>query len=71
MKNVIKQIPAEQIVFETDAPYLAPVPRRGKRNEPLYIAFVIEKMAEILNTEAQKVADTAFENSKKIFALDV
>ncbi|WP_035587444.1 TatD family hydrolase [Hippea jasoniae] len=71
LKNVIKQIPAEQIVFETDAPYLAPVPKRGKRNEPLYIAFVIEKMAEILNTEAQKIADTAFENSKRIFALDV
>ena len=70
LKEVIKDVPLELVVFETDAPYLAPVPKRGKRNEPIYIKYVIEKMAEILNREPHGISKIAFENSKRVFSLD-
>ncbi|WP_022671008.1 TatD family hydrolase [Hippea alviniae] len=70
LKDVIKDVPLEFVVFETDAPFLAPVPKRGKRNEPLYIAYVIEKMAEILDLDAEKIAEIGFENAKRVFSLE-
>ena len=70
LKDVIKDVPIEFVVFETDAPYLAPVPKRGKRNEPIYIGYVIEKMAEMLNRNPQEISKIAFENSKRVFSLD-
>ncbi len=70
LKDVIRDVPLEFVVFETDAPYLAPVPNRGKRNESMYIRYVIEKMAEILNEDPLKISKIAFENSKKVFSLD-
>ncbi len=70
LKDVIKDVPIEFVVFETDAPYLAPVPKRGKRNEPIYIKYVIEKMAEMLNKNPQEISKIAFENSKRVFSLD-
>ncbi len=71
LKDVIKDVPLEFVIFETDAPFLAPVPKRGKRNEPLYIAYVIDKMAEILNIDAEKIAEIGFENAKQLFSLKV
>ena len=70
LKDVIHKVPLEFVVFETDAPYLAPVPKRGKRNEPLYIKYVIEKMAELLGEDCEKVAVAGFENAKSLFSLD-
>ncbi len=70
LKDVIHRVPLEFIVFETDAPYLAPVPKRGKRNEPLYIKYVIEKLAEILSRDPQEIASIGFENAKAVFSLD-
>ena len=70
LKDVIRKIPLEFVVFETDAPYLAPVPKRGKRNEPVYIKYVIEKMAEILGEDREKIAEAGFNNAKTVFSLD-
>ena len=70
LKDVIHKVPLEFVVFETDAPYLAPVPKRGKRNEPLYIRYVIEKMAELLDEDREKIAEAGYNNAKSVFSLD-
>lgn len=57
------------IVLETDAPYLAPVPHRGKRNESSYLAIVIEKLSEILAITPAEVADRSGDNARKLFRL--
>ena len=67
--EVIKNIPLEYIVLETDAPYLTPVPFRGKRNEPSYVKIIAEKIAEIKGITLEKVADITTENALKAFKL--
>ena len=57
------------IVIETDAPYLAPVPHRGKRNESSYLALVIEKLSEILAITPAEVADRSGDNARRLFGL--
>ncbi|WP_424493032.1 TatD family hydrolase [Salinimicrobium sp. GXAS 041] len=63
----LKEIPLSEIVLETDAPYLAPTPYRGKRNESLYVKNILEKIAEIYNVSEAKVAEITTKNSKDIF----
>ena len=70
LKETIRDMPLDFVVFETDAPYLAPVPKRGKRNEPVFIKYVIEKMAEISGENPHKISKKVFENSKNVFSLD-
>ncbi len=65
--EAVKYIPLENILLETDAPYLAPVPHRGKRNSSLYIHLVAEKIAEIKGISYDEVENTTTENAKKIF----
>ena len=65
--KAIENIPLEHIVLETDAPYLAPVPYRGKRNDPAYILKVAEKLSEIYKCSVMEVAEITTANSKKIF----
>ncbi|TRO64340.1 TatD family hydrolase [Christiangramia sabulilitoris] len=65
----ITQIPLEDIVLETDAPYLAPKPYRGKRNDPVYILKVAEKLADLYNLPIEKVAEVTTKNSKEIFGI--
>lgn len=65
----LNQIPVEDIVLETDAPYLAPVPYRGKRNESLYLLEVLEKVAEIYHSTPEKIARITTKNSKEIFGI--
>jgi TatD DNase family protein len=65
---VFKNIGLENIVLETDAPYLPPVPFRGKRNESSYIVYVAEKMAEIRGISLEEVADITTANALKIFS---
>ncbi|KPM31296.1 Hydrolase, TatD family [Croceitalea dokdonensis DOKDO 023] len=62
-------IPLEHIVLETDAPYLAPVPYRGKRNESAYIVEVLYKLATIYQKDAETVAQITTDNSKKVFGI--
>lgn len=57
------------IVLETDSPYLAPVPHRGKRNEASYLAFVIDKLSELLAISPREVADRTTDNARRLFRL--
>ena len=65
--EVAQMLPLDRLLLETDCPYMAPVPMRGKRNDSSLIPFVAEKMAEIKNTDAQSVLDIAAENTRKLF----
>jgi len=66
---VIKSTPLAKILIETDCPYLTPEPHRGKRNEPLYVKYVAEKIAEIKEVDFEKVAQQTTKNAKKLFNL--
>ncbi|GAA4972297.1 TatD family hydrolase [Algibacter aquimarinus] len=65
----LNQINLEHIVLETDSPYLAPVPYRGKRNESSYIINVLEKLSTIYNRSQQEIADITTRNSKNVFKI--
>ncbi len=65
----LHKIPLEHIVLETDSPYLAPTPYRGKRNESSYIVNVLEKMATIYRKTPKEIADITTKNSMKIFGM--
>ncbi|MFA7209514.1 MAG: TatD family hydrolase [Parcubacteria group bacterium] len=67
--EVLKVIPLERIMLETDCPYLAPVPHRGKRNEPAYVAYVKEKIAEIKEISVKEVDRVTTENARLFFKL--
>jgi len=65
----LNQIDLKHIVLETDSPYLAPVPNRGKRNESSYIMYVVEKLSEIYGVSNEEIADVTTKNAEKVFAL--
>lgn len=67
--EVIKYISLGKVVLETDAPYVAPVPFRGKRNGPSYVAYVAEAIAKIFNVSLETVAERTTENAKKILRI--
>ncbi len=67
LAQVLEAIPLEHMVLETDAPYLSPVPHRGKRNESSYILAVAQKLAEIKNVSVEEVALVTTSNAEKIF----
>ncbi len=67
LHETIKHIPIERVVLETDAPYLAPVPYRGKRNEPGYIIEVIKKVAECYNMTIEEIAKSTCQNALNLF----
>jgi len=70
LDTVVAQIPLQNLVLETDAPYLAPVPYRGKRNEPFYLIETAKKIAEIKGIGLQELAITTTANAKQLFAID-
>jgi len=65
----LHKIDLKNIVLETDSPYLAPVPFRGKRNESSYIIYVLEKLSEIYGISKEKIANITSKNAKKVFRL--
>jgi TatD DNase family protein len=67
LAELIGQIGLEHLVLETDAPYLTPVPFRGKRNESSYLKYVVEKLASIKNVSVEEVAAATTANAQKIF----
>ncbi len=67
--KVLKEIGIENMVVETDCPYLAPMPFRGKRNEPLYVQYVAEKIAEIKDISIQEVSEKTTKNAKNLLDL--
>ncbi len=67
LRDTVKKVPMDRILIETDSPYLAPVPNRGKTNEPSNVLFVAEKIAEIKNLSIEEVAATTTKNFKTLF----
>lgn len=67
--KVVEELPIEKIMLETDCPYMAPVPFRGKRNEPMYIPYIARKITEIKNIEVEKIAETTTKNAEKMFKI--
>jgi TatD DNase family protein len=69
LRNVVRQVPLDRIFVETDSPFLAPVPHRGKRNEPAYVRFVAETVAKLKGVELEEVSRLTTENVKLLFQL--
>jgi TatD DNase family protein len=68
VREVLAATPLEQVVVETDAPYLTPVPYRGKPNESQYLPFIIEKIAEVKAVSVEQVLQQTYENSNRLFS---
>jgi len=71
LADLVPLIPLEKIVFETDAPYLAPVPYRGKRNESSYLVSIATRVAEIYNLSVGEIGEITTRNAETLFNLDL
>ena len=71
LQEVARQVPLDRMLVETDAPYLAPVPYRGKQNQPAYVRHVAEKIAELQEINLQEVITATTRNFEKLFRLQV
>ncbi len=69
LPEVLKAIPLDKIVLETDAPYLAPVPYRGKTNESAYIPYIAEKLTDVYGCSLSEIATTTTQNAQKLFQI--
>ncbi|WP_308644045.1 TatD family hydrolase [Oceanotoga sp.] len=67
LRETIRNIPIDRILFETDSPFLPPKPFRGKRNDPLKVSYVYEKAADVLNINIEELKSIVFQNAKKLF----
>jgi TatD DNase family protein len=67
LKEVARMVPLDRLLIETDSPFLAPVPHRGKRNEPAYVTRVAETIAEVRGTTPAQVGDAALVNFRRLF----
>jgi TatD DNase family protein len=70
LQQVVKAVPLEHLLLETDAPYLAPVPYRGQRNEPAYIPLIAATVAEIKCISLEAVAEVTTREAKRVFKVD-
>jgi len=68
-EDLVKFIPLERMHAETDCPYVAPIPHRGKRNEPMYVVEVVKKIAEIKNLSLENVSEQLVENTRRLFGI--
>ena len=69
LREVAKTIPDDKLLIETDSPYLAPIPHRGKQNQPAYVQHVAETLAEIRNTSVEHIAEISRDNFYRLFNL--
>lgn len=69
LKEVVRQVPLERLIIETDAPYLAPQPNRGKRNEPAYVVHTARQIAAIKNIDIEEVGRVTAQNTEQLFRL--
>jgi TatD DNase family protein len=68
-QDAVRAVPGDRLLAETDAPYLAPVPRRGKRNEPAFVAHVAAALADIRGEGVEEVAEATAQNAHRFYAL--
>jgi TatD DNase family protein len=66
-EEMLRAVPADRLLVETDAPYLAPVPYRGKRNEPFYVAATAQRMAEIRRVPPEQLIAETGANARRVF----
>lgn len=71
LPTVLQDADLSRIMVETDAPYLPPVPYRGKRNEPSYTSYIVDKLCDIYNTNKDDVENTTSNNAKKLFGINI
>ncbi len=69
LQDVVRHLPIEKMLIETDAPFLAPEPHRGKRNEPAYVRYTAQKIADLKNLSLEEVATITTQNATKVFSL--
>jgi len=67
--DVASRIPLERMLIETDAPFLAPVPKRGKRNEPFFVTYTAQKIAQLRDINFEEVARQTSRNAELLFSL--
>ncbi len=70
LRDVAKWVPEDRLLVETDAPFLTPMPLRGKRNEPVYVRYTASVIAGVRGISTEELFNLVFENSKSLFALD-
>ena len=70
LKEVLTEVGIDRLVLETDAPFLTPVPHRGKRNESAYIPLIANRLSEAINSSMEKIAQITSENARKVFQLN-
>ena len=69
LQEAARFCPADRLLVETDSPYLAPVPMRGKRNEPAFVHYVAEVVAQLRGVSTEELADTAARNACRLFGI--
>jgi TatD DNase family protein len=70
-RETVMRIPLESLLVETDAPFLTPVPFRGKRNEPSYVRYTAQRLAEVKKISSEKVAEVTTQNALRVYRLKV
>ncbi len=65
----VRSVPLERLLIETDSPYLAPVPMRGRRNEPAFVAHVAARVAEIRGEDVERVAEATYQNARRFYRI--
>lgn len=71
LQQSVRIVPSEQLLIETDCPFLAPIPKRGRRNEPAYVAHVAEKVAELRGLREAELAKLTTDNARRLFRLPI
>ena len=69
LQDTFKEIPLDRLLIETDSPFLAPIPKRGKKNEPSYIKYTVEKLSELKEISSSKISDMTTQNFENLFSL--
>jgi TatD DNase family protein len=69
LREVAKKVSLDSVMLETDAPYLAPMPHRGKRNEPAYVPLIAEVLTQVKGVSIEEIARTTTENAQRLFRL--
>jgi TatD DNase family protein len=69
LQNTFKNIPLEKLLIETDSPFLAPIPMRGRKNEPSFIKYTLEKLSLIKETTIKEMSNTTTNNFNNLFSL--